>query len=833
MADPCFVGRKVEFAQAVSLLEGEEGGVIAVVGIHGIGKTSLLERVREHATGVNGTVTPPITDMASVAIGHHDLDGAETAKSLWQTFDRSQTLLLNMVDWMSAGRDFATFKQAARAEAREVKAAIAGNELSAAGRATVAHVEMTSHVEYDEETVKDAIRRGQKRIDDEFAEAWDTWTVRHRMLLAIDHFEAVARLGLGQWVLRMALRLPRLVTILSCSPAAGALLPRTDRVSMTHLEGFTVQEVQDYLTKRFSPLLVHAQVPALVDRFTDGHPGGVKLVADLINEHQNVRCDPAALHRTLDRLPNEPWAKWVQLVRLILSAVDDPLLLQAVDACAAVNSFDEPLLAALLDSEAGSVGHVISALEGYGLIRPTGDRPGEVGDHPGAALHQRPRFVLREFVRRALVRDLQKNPRRWEVLNERAVEHYRGRIEELEADNSNTYSGWYRYEDPEWRRCKTEWLFHSGRLSGSEELTRTRFARVFFEAFFWWGCYENFHFTRTLLWDWARPAADEEDLPTPFVLPGSDKDDQLREALTFVLEYYPQGHIKASERWADIRDRLLLVQSLCGLGRGGKLRSLPEAAEDAARTAGFIRIFLAHTRRFQPSKAHDADCYYQDALDIFEQLGDCWVTAWLLFERADLALELGDGARGVALLELAAARIVTMVGEGGEDWDEELVANLCRARADAHWLASEVPEAFGWYGRAVLHAYRLQGIPHEPDRYTQRFYLEMTSRVAQRLLETHAQAPDDACAHARQLRHVLAGEDDPAEGAEVGLAGADATAVAAGLFPAPPSPDELGTEASAFMDRWRRFDDLASATAPHVNALLPADAEREDPPPVP
>src|SRR5262249_34189015 len=148
---------------------------------------------------------------------------------------------------------------------------------------------------------------------------------------------------------------------------------------------------------------------------------------------------------------------------------------------------------------------------------------------------------------------------------------------------------------------------------------------------------------------------------------------------------------------------------------------------------------------------------------------------------ADLALERNQAEEAESFIARSAARCLSLAldGDGDDDelaeddheWDFELMANLHRARADACWLRGEWLKAAPDYGRAVANAYWFQGNPHDPDECTQRFYLEMTSRAAERVL-TLAQAygHDLALRFATEVQALLPGT--PASSDSAGLADA-------------------------------------------------------------
>ena len=336
--------------------------------------------------------------------------------------------------------------------------------------------------------MKAFVLAAQKRVDDKFVECWASWAVRNHMLVAIDHFELIAPTQFGRWVMEMALRLDHLVTVVACLPVAQATLPAAEQVHVRDLLPFTLDECAEYLERRFAPTELDDGLASVTHTFTDGHPGGTKLVADLINERQIT--DAAELRRILDRLPEDPAEQWKALVRLVLQPLHEPLL-DTVDVCSVTTTFVPPLLAALLDTSDDDVRNATEILHGYGFVRrfefdqfgPI--RPPRV--HPPSC--------------RASVRA--EDPKKWEELHARAVTFFATELERFEEGESGDYSAWYRYEDPYWQWCKSGWLFHSSQLRDGRELTRARFVLVFLEAFYWWGCYQPFPFNRTLLYEWA------------------------------------------------------------------------------------------------------------------------------------------------------------------------------------------------------------------------------------------------------------------------------------------------------------------------------------------
>jgi len=800
--EPLFVGRKDLAEHVLALVDAKDSAVLAVTGVHGIGKTSFLERVAALGAQRRGVVSPEPRDMATVAVRYAGFEpnAAEaSADALWQTFEHSRMFMTRMAELTGDRRGFAEFRRLADVQSSDVKVAIAGNDVDAS-QSQFENVQFTTNVYFDDQAVKERIRASQAQLDHAFLEAWQAWGANHTMLLTVDHFEVVAGSRLGDWLVDMVLKLPRLVTVLACTPAARATFTEPGPVQVHQLTAFTRDEVGDYMRRRFDPQPIDDQMVEVTHRFTDGHPGGVKLVAGMLSELPPSEVNAVELRRILDRLPDEPWAQWAELVDLILGSVGSDLT-DAVRACAVANTFDEPLLAHLVGAGEDGTTTIITQLQGLDLIRRSTDEAGTA------------QFRVRDFIRRALVRKLRDiDNRRWAELHRQAAAHYFDRLTSIEDGMVDGYAGWYRYERPDWQHAKSEWLYHSSSLPDAGELTRARFVLVFLEAFYFWGCYQPFEFNRTLLWEWHRADDPFDESPREPSSTVPEEDAQLREALTFLLDHYPPGYVKVSDRWGELRARLKRIERLCGLGRGGRLRD-----PDGDRAKALLRVFMAHTQRYQVPPAPGADADYRAALEAFVAQDDGWMEAWLQYERADLAIDEGRSDAAVEALRSSGTRLGALVADG-DDWDEELLANLCRASGDVLWACHQTDEAMAFYGRAVLHAYRFQGIPHSPDEYTQRFYDEITSRVQDRLRElvAHEQVQDAVAAVERLsavftpslTRDVLA-RLDPADAATVLV-----------IFPAGPKDGELGSEASDFMDRWGLFDDTAPDSDPDLEAVL-------------
>ncbi|MFI0422019.1 hypothetical protein [Spongiactinospora sp. 9N601] len=420
---------------------------------------------------------------------------------------------------------------------------------------------------------------------------------------------------------------------------------------------------------------------------------------------------------------------------LIIAAVHEPRLRQVLDAVAVTSTFDTPLLATLVRAAGGAqteAGEAIARLVALRLLRNAPER--KAG-----------RFRMQEFIRLSLAARLRTyHPDRWTRLHRAAADHYFDRLRRWEDGIYTTYSSWYRFEDPDRQEDKREWLRHSGLLTDDHAIARARITLVFLEAFWWAGCYVPFPFNRRLLEDWSRTSETWEWTHTAHqqrIGESASPDEQLLDALTYLLDNYPVTHLKPpGAPWDGIRSRLRLIRRICGIGQR-HTRPLSAAEKEGLKRAdAFITVFLAHTRRFRDPSDRLADGYYARAAASLAELGDDWSVAWLCFERADLELEREEPEQALAMLTDAARRTrelaLSTAAEGDEpDWDHELLANLHRLRGDLHWRAGEREAAAAQYSRALAHAYLYQGDPNPPDAYSQQFYLEMATRAAARMAE--------------------------------------------------------------------------------------------------
>ncbi len=353
-------------------------------------------------------------------------------------------------------------------------------------------------------------------------------------------------------------------------------------------------------------------------------------------------------------------------------------------------------------------------------------------------------------------------------VHERAAGFYRSWIDTFEENQQQQTVCWYRFERPEWQERKVRLLFHLSQLPG-RYAARVGFARLYFDAFWWWGSYVRFEYCEQLLAEWGRNHPDPDDR-------------RWYDVLAQFAHSYPIGADKRSQGdWAGVEASLTALRALAGIDQP------PDASvgDEPRRLWAVTGLFLAQAARFM-DRADDADTTYTQAIDVLLLRAEYWDAVWALFDQADMLVEQSnyDAAEAAWQRSLAVCAEHRMV-------DTELRANLYRIEADIAWARGALADAFDRYARAVFYAYRFQATPHPPDVYTLTFYREMLgctrSRFAE-LLATDRRA--DVQAFVDTIRGVWS-----APGAGDGLSAvpdlADAEVIVSNLFPAEPQERKL------------------------------------------
>jgi hypothetical protein len=600
---------------------------------------------------------------------------------------------------------------------------------------------------------------------------------RNTLVVSLGEYDDVAGSTLVRWLLQLLASLPNTLVLIERSP--GAAKPPVSAEERA-VPPFTHDEVGDllagYLGTSPDDMLVET-----VYEWSGGHPATVAIACRFLRTLDSARADDFVAH--LQALPENLAAERARIALELVSAPGAVDLADVARSSAVPRRFDTDLLAALLDSPLAD--DSLERLCAAGVLETVGK--------PEAGV-----FRVQVFLREPLLELLP--PKRRKLLHGRAATHLyellSGEEPELATD-ALSYEAWYRYEKPEWQEMLREWLYHErerAQTDGERQRARLKFARIFLDAFWWWGCYADFPFCHDLLADWERARDDDADWV---------------QDMRLLLGAYPTGWRKHGEgNWLDVEAALVGVKDSCGIaGEAAELRG-----PDARHTRGLVDNFVAHSCRYRTC-ADDAGRrrqyeravgYYDESAKLFAK--ESWELAWTLFEAAELHSDAGqlDAARETWRQAVALAL---------DEDDQELNANLHRLRADIRWQGGSKADAFDAHGRALLHAYLFQckTPSHRPDAYTLAFYLEQVERVHERLRTLKAAELGDAVARLRAPFAVDAAADAAASVPD------DYRELAGTILPAAPRPDELLATRSELT---RRIDVLAEELGDAVNRDL-------------
>jgi hypothetical protein len=393
------------------------------------------------------------------------------------------------------------------------------------------------------------------------------------------------------------------------------------------------------------------------------------------------------------------------------------------------NTFSEDAALALLEGSPS----MLDMLDDSGLIETV--RMSEAQDDPPYTMHR----TIVDFVRMKLP-EAERH-----ALHKRAADYFRNWLQQYDEKERSRgdYLYQYRYEEPEWQSAMDDYLYHLGR-SGDPMAAGVSFAGIYFDAFWWWGCYIDFPFCKRLLKQAGLKRLSPE---------GQRALDLL---CCFDAAYPKEAHRTGSDGWSKVEATLREIRSLAHLD--GETTDL---APEQKHLRAITDIFLAEAYRFGWQDAGQAERWYLDAKDL---LGDSdWSKPWVLYHLGDLYREMaerelktGDVEQWGKKLKLAAETCVAALelASGGipiMERDNEVIANIYRVLAEIAVMQDELERASTYYNFAALHAYAFQAIPSPPDPYTIEFYRQMIGRIGDELKRLHKSKPAQAVALGQAL----------------------------------------------------------------------------------
>ncbi len=424
--------------------------------------------------------------------------------------------------------------------------------------------------------------------------------------------------------------------------------------------------------------------------------------------------------------------------------------------------------------------NVIDNLRSSGLIETMNS-----GDNPADDLPYTMHRTIAEFAREKLPSE------EAQTLHRRAAGYFSKWLEEYEKakHDPGTYGYQYRYENARWQDAMDDFLYHEAR-SGDPKQAILAFGRIYFNAFWWWGCYADFPFCTRLLQQAATKRLSEE----------------ARHALdllaAFDVTYPKETQRQNGSDWRKVEESLTKLRELGGLDR-----DVDDITEDSVRhTRALTDIFLAETFRFGRKDYGEAERLYQDALSLLPDTD--WSRSWVLYHLGDMYLEVErfDEAdrQCTACLALAETPAIPL-----KDRDNEVIANAYRLRAEVAAHFGRHDDVLDGYQRAVLHAYAFQAIPEAPDTYTVAFYRQITAHTVRQLQSLHRAEPARALAYCRELRDYWSSYRELAQVADGAASEADVDTMlraaatddlCAYLFPAAPIPDAMHGRGSRYFN---------------------------------
>jgi hypothetical protein len=380
--------------------------------------------------------------------------------------------------------------------------------------------------------------------------------------------------------------------------------------------------------------------------------------------------------------------------------------------------------------------------------------------------------------------------RKWHAM---AMEYFHDTLEryEQEREAAIAYVRWYEIEDPNRQVVVTEWLYHLFRAD--DPLTaRVHFAAEFLGAFYWWGWYVRYPFLDELIECLSQQSLSDEN--KAFL-------EQIRMFhISYTVGTDEEKRHAPPESWHRVIEALQSLRDLCNVEQ-------PVLSEEQQSIRAITANYLGDAHRYL-GHIDEAEAFYQEAYEYVEDEND---RAWMRYFLSGLYLDCH------ALLQALQAALDSMhrlfselpapltdfalPGEEINPYKEvnhELIANLYRVRADIYYHQEQYDRSMAFYNQAVFFAYAFHGCPKVADPYSQKFYDEITSRVANRLLgfwarEAHKEKVLQYCEDLRRFwMRVNALDPEARMDFQAMIEDQDVVALKLALFPANALDEDIG-----------------------------------------
>ena len=487
-----FVGREALIREVIGTPPEGEARFVDICGIAGIGKTEFIRRVAEIASADHGIAAIPL--FVNRVSAPTNLDDA------YNTFVRHVKELAHRLDeWAGRISRAGQFDNELARIDHELQLFKIANRVDARGATIEGGQVGTIHAEIKVGDELAGVVYGAKarKIADTFAEHFRSAFKRKPMLITVDGYDEIAGTYLSAWLLDVLDGLTNTLVILGRTPLSDSPPVESKQRFAAPLPLFTRVEVAELLRKQLQGKPDEALVDAVYS-WSEGHPGAAAIAAKFLFAVDDPQA--ATIEERLASAPKDVERARAELALEFVSTLGGEAFAELAHASAIPHIFDEDLLAELLGKEVAANG--IDVLCSAGLVEAVDDSLQTFRVH--GFLREPMQKLMRDAVRKSL--------------HQRAASHDYALLsaEEPELDKgARPYEGWYRYEKPEWQATLREWLYHQREAAQTEhekERARLQFARIFLDAFWWWGCYIDFPFCRDLIADWERERHDDSRL---------------------------------------------------------------------------------------------------------------------------------------------------------------------------------------------------------------------------------------------------------------------------------------------------------------------------------
>lgn len=558
-----------------------------------------------------------------------------------------------------------------------------------------------------------------------------------KVVLIADDFCWIIDQKIEDWFLRLVKGMDNIVVLVARTVTDSDIHCVPTLITSLQLEPFSIDETAKYLESRIPLKTLPDGLVDLTYKFSNGIPLLVTTIADLLTHSQldgntEVKNTLVKLlgqrtnkeNTNLQTVDNNNLAE--QLYRKldsVISAFDTEIVNNNSQARlifhvgGIARKFDEKLLLYIGDNlEVLQNDHVqvnfkmnlkqiVKQIPHYSFIQRYSTQKGETTYQ----FH----YLMRARIETYLTAQYGEYVEKFHAL---IAEYY---IEKrLKYDFSNAdksfYARMYRMEDTEWQVSMVEWVYHLGKIKKRED-ARLQFAKLYFEAFDWWGWYLPFKFCDDLLtvWEQTQPDSDQ---------------DFLELFRDFHLAY-PTGYKKQGKGDWDT-----VVVALDNLIFELDLDYSPERLNTDQRiTRGQICRYLGDAYRYKNiPEYNESERQYINALEYFE---DEWNKMWVYSFLAELYYLKGE--QKLAFNNVVHSIVMAKEDERFAERDQEMLSLNYRIVGDIFLKHENLEAAFHSYFYSILHSYIFNFIQNDPDAYTINWYQDTGKHISQALIKLY------------------------------------------------------------------------------------------------